>query len=103
MPAIGKTIKLLRTSAGIRQKDLAKKLNISSNYLSLIENDKREPSISVIERISKELDVPVSYLFWHAYEKPKNLPKDQEHLFDLMKGLLSHLQELSTQGASARK
>jgi transcriptional regulator with XRE-family HTH domain len=92
---LGKTIKLLRTNVGIKQKDLAKKLLISSNYLSLVENGKREPSISLIERMAKELDVPISYIFWHAYEKPKNLPKDQERFLDLMKELLSCLQELS--------
>jgi transcriptional regulator with XRE-family HTH domain len=85
---LGKTIKLLRTNVGIKQKDLAKKLLISSNYLSLVENGKREPSISLIERMAKELDVPISYIFWHAYEKPKNLPKDQERFLDLMKELL---------------
>lgn len=92
---LGKTIKLLRTNVGIKQKDLAKKLQISSNYLSLVENGKREPSISLIERMAKELDVPISYIFWHAYEKPKNLPKDQERFLDSMKELLSCLQELS--------
>lgn len=92
---LGKTIKLLRIKAGIKQKDLAKKLQISSNYLSLVENDKREPSISLIERIAKALDVPISYIFWHACEKPSNLPKDQERFRDSMKELLACLQELS--------
>ena len=95
MPAIGKTIKILRAKNGIKQKDLAKKLDITVNYLSLIENDKREPRISLIENIAKELNVPISYLFWEAYEKPANLPKGQEQFFDIMKELLEHFYELS--------
>lgn len=101
MSALGKTVKLLRINAGIKQKDLAKRLNISSNYLSLIENNKREPSISLIERVSEELDVPVSYIFWHAYEKPEDLPEDQLKLFESLKALLPLLQELRAQSKQA--
>lgn len=97
MSQIGKTIKLLRVNAGIKQKDLAERLSISANYLSLLEHDKREPSISLIERLAKELDVSIGYIFLNAYEKPKNLPRDQEHFFDLIKDLLSYLQKPNAQ------
>ena len=56
--------------------------------------EKRRPMVEELQSIAKELDVPISYIFWHAYEKPTGLPKDQEHLFDLMKDLLSGIQEL---------
>ena len=88
MTQLGKTIKMLRINAGIKQKNLAEKVGISSNYLSLVENGKREPSIPVIQCIAEELDIPISYIFWYAYEKPTNLPEDQERLFDSLKALL---------------
>lgn len=78
MAQLGKTIKMLRINAGIKQKDLAQRVQISPNYLSLVENGKREPSISVIEHIAQKLKIPISYIFWYAYEKPTNLPEQKK-------------------------
>ncbi|MFC1717987.1 helix-turn-helix domain-containing protein [Candidatus Poribacteria bacterium] len=101
MSALGKIIKLHRTRAGMKQKDLAERLGVSSSYLSLIESCKREPSIALVEQISKELGVPVSYMFWQTHDRPKDLPKDQQRLWDLMTDLLWHFQELSAQSREA--
>jgi len=74
---LGNAIKLVRTAAGIRQGVLAKKLNVSANYFSLIENGKREPSLSFLKRLADSLDVPVGIFFlWQEMnptkaEKPK--------------------------------
>ncbi|MCK4820708.1 helix-turn-helix transcriptional regulator, partial [bacterium] len=43
---IGKGIKFVRIASGIRQGVMAKRLNISQNYLSLLENNKAEPSVA---------------------------------------------------------
>lgn len=59
---IGKNIKKFRTLANLTQTDLARKALISRNYLSLLENNQREPSIATLERISKALDIPTSVL-----------------------------------------
>ncbi len=63
---IGHTIKLLRTVARLKQKDLAEKAGIKANYLSLVEAGRREPSLTVVRAIAKVLDVPVSFLFWES-------------------------------------
>ena len=60
---LGNAIKLVRTATAIKQGVLAKKLNISANYLSLIENGKREPSISFLKRLAGALGVPVGIFF----------------------------------------
>jgi len=49
-------IRALRRGKNIRQGDLAKSAGISQTYLSLIEKNKRTPSINVIEDICRELD-----------------------------------------------
>jgi len=41
----------------ISQKELSEKLDISTNYLCLIETDKRIPSADLIARIAKELEI----------------------------------------------
>ena len=61
---IGKGIKFVRVAAGIRQGDMAKMLDISQNYLSLLENNKAEPSIALVKKISNTFGVPPGFLFW---------------------------------------
>lgn len=50
------TLKVIRKGKNIRQGDLAKSIGITQTYLSLIESNKRIPSITIIEDICKELD-----------------------------------------------
>jgi transcriptional regulator with XRE-family HTH domain len=56
----------MRTAAGLRQKDLAARLDVSPKYLSMAENDKREPSLSFLRRFAQEVGVPVSVLLLHS-------------------------------------
>jgi transcriptional regulator with XRE-family HTH domain len=60
---LGNAIKLIRTARGAKQIDLAKSMKTSPNYISLVEKDKREPSISFLRRLAKELEVPLSMFF----------------------------------------
>src|SRR5258708_15057200 len=60
---LGKIIKLLRISAGLKQETLAAKLGVSANYISLIENNKREPSLAFLRNLADELDIPLGMLF----------------------------------------
>jgi transcriptional regulator with XRE-family HTH domain len=59
---IGKAIKLCRIQKSMRLSELAFKSGLSISYLSLIEQGKRDPNISVLESIAKGLDVPLSIL-----------------------------------------
>ena len=92
---IGKTIRLLRINAGIKQKDLAHTLGITPSYLSLVETGKKQPGRRLIERAAEKLGVPVSYIFRHN-ERPKDITKEQEELFDLLKDVIWKLQALQT-------
>ena len=56
-------LKLYRKKTGLSQQELAEKCDIATNYLSEIERGQKFPSIEMIERISKELNVP-AYLFF---------------------------------------
>lgn len=61
---IGKGIKFVRLASGLRQGVMAKRLDISQNYLSLLENNKAEPSVTLLKKISETFGVPASFLFW---------------------------------------
>ncbi len=64
-----KAIRTIRAARGLSQKDLAARLKIDPSYVSLIEAGKRVPSISVLEDISKALDVPIYLLMLLSSEK----------------------------------
>lgn len=67
---LGSAIKLVRTASGLKQQELAKRLEVSPNYISLIENGKREPSISFLNRLADTLGVPVGIFFlWQEMGK----------------------------------
>lgn len=91
---IGQVIKIFRAAIGIRQKDLAKKVDIQPHYLSLIESGKREPSLQMLRRIAKELDVPIGLLFWEAEGKGDVQPSKQQHLLRNLRLMLLEMERL---------
>lgn len=60
---IGKNMRVIMDSKGMKVKYLAEKVGVSKVHLSYILNDKRTPSMDLVSKISTELDVPVSDLF----------------------------------------
>jgi len=60
---IGKNIKIFRIIAGLKQGELAQMIKVHESYLCSIENDKKEPSLSLLRKISKTLHVSLSKLF----------------------------------------
>ena len=84
---IGKAIKLCRIQKNLYQDQLAKLANISPAYLSLIEKNQRDPTFSVIENISKALNIPLSILIF--------LGADKHELSDLGEETIAKLASLS--------
>lgn len=67
--SIGSTLKLLRTASNLTQSSLAKDLNVTANYLSLVENGRKEPSLTFLKKFSNTLDAPLGYFLWLALEE----------------------------------
>ena len=61
---LGKTIKKIRKQKRQKQRDIAISCGTSQTYLSLIENNLKEPSISMLKLISESLNVPLPILFF---------------------------------------
>jgi transcriptional regulator with XRE-family HTH domain len=59
---IGMVIKTLRASAGLQQQELAARVGISPSFLSLIERDKRDPTVRLLREIGNALGVPPGVL-----------------------------------------
>jgi transcriptional regulator with XRE-family HTH domain len=88
---LGNAIKLVRTATAIKQGALARKLNISANYLSLIENGKREPSISFLKRLAAALGVPVGIFFLWQEMNPL---ETEEPKIDRLRELVTRLEAM---------
>ena len=60
---LASNIKLYRKTLGLTQEKLAEMVNISFNYIALIETGRRFPSIKMLERIAKALKKDTLELF----------------------------------------
>jgi transcriptional regulator with XRE-family HTH domain len=62
---IGKALRLLRVYHDLKLGELAKKIEISSGYLSEIENGKKKPSLELIEKYAVFFNIkPSAILFF---------------------------------------
>ena len=59
---ISKRIKELRLEKNLKQKDVAKHLNIATNTLSQFENNKGRPSLEVLSAMADFFEVSIDYL-----------------------------------------
>ncbi|OPZ32939.1 MAG: anaerobic benzoate catabolism transcriptional regulator [Tenericutes bacterium ADurb.BinA155] len=60
---LGKRIAYLRAEKKLSQLQLSLSAKISKNYLSDLENGRRNPSLEILNRLAKALDVPLEELF----------------------------------------
>lgn len=75
------------------QKDLAAAVGVVPSYLSHVEADRREPSLTLLRALARELDVPLGQ-FLVAVLVADMSASDRELLLPLVSGL---------QGALARR
>ena len=60
---LGKRIKEIRQAKGKSQLDLALDANVNRNYLSDLENGRRNPSILILYRLADALEVEITEFF----------------------------------------
>jgi transcriptional regulator with XRE-family HTH domain len=88
----GKAIKIVRTAHSLSQNELAERLSIGASQLSLIEAGKRQPSLKVLDEISKALGVPPHLLTLLA-SGPSEIDRkaDPKQIAELARSLLELL------------
>ena len=60
---LGRVLKALREDRGLSQVDLAKKASVGRTYIVKLESgDKKNPSLDILKKLAKALDVPVTEL-----------------------------------------
>ena len=60
---LGMRIKYLRSKLKWSQEDLALSANINKNYISDLENGRRNPSLEILERIAVAFNITLEELF----------------------------------------
>ena len=99
---LGKSIKRLRTEAGISQRDLADSAEVTPSFLSLIESGRREPSLATIRKIADALETPEEVLIWDAVQIPDGLDKENRRVCEMAKMLVRSFFETSDVAASSK-
>ena len=69
--SIGAAIKLCRDRKKLTLSELSEKSGLSVSYISLLENNKRDPNLSKVESISDALNIPLSLLLFLSEKKEK--------------------------------
>ena len=71
---VGKTARQLRESLGLTQVQMAEKLDISSIYVSKIENEHSFPTRQIIERYRQKFGIDLYVLAWCQHGDVEKLP-----------------------------
>lgn len=72
---MGEALRLLRIFNGYKSTELAKLLGISQSYVSELENNKKQPSMDVLDRYAKVFNMKKSTLLLFA----ESLESDNEY------------------------
>ena len=75
---IGDKIRQLRRERSLSLAQLAKRTGVSDSYISQLECGSMDPSVSILRKISRELQVPVSAFFDEDCPPPVYLPANQK-------------------------
>lgn len=75
---LGVVIRNTRKQRGQTQTEFAANCGITQTYLSQIENNSKEPNLSTLKEISKNLDIPLPILFFLSLSKEDISPEKRE-------------------------
>ena len=90
---IGRRLKVIRSNSGLKQKDLANKLEIPPSLLSMYEQGKREPSIIFLAKFAKHFNINLSQLFAFIDDE-KNKSSEEPTVISLLTEMKSILVSL---------
>jgi transcriptional regulator with XRE-family HTH domain len=94
---LGNAIKQARKNRGLRQNVFAEMCGITPAYLSLIENNQKEPHLSTLKVISEKLDIPLPLLLLTALE-PNDIKPEKKATFEVLSPAIKALvNEFSTE------
>lgn len=86
-------LKNLRTSKGLTQTQLAKRLWLNKSIISAYENETRTPSLEVLIKLSNEFNVSIEYLLGIEREKTIDISGLNEEQIAVVTSLIDLLRK----------
>lgn len=80
---LGKSIHTLRKRKNLSQDEFSNLIDIDQSYLSLIENNRKKPSIKLLEKISERTDIPLPVIMFFSLSE-SDVKKEKRELFNMM-------------------
>jgi len=74
---LGKKIRHLRRERGMSLKDVAARTGLTSSFLSQVERDLADPSITSLRKIAEALEIPIFYFLLNHEEQSPVVRKDR--------------------------
>ncbi len=85
---VGLRLKLFRVAAGIKQKDVAEHLGVTTNFVSMVERGKREPTLKFLQGFARIVGIPAAVLLWEPAQAAKQDPESAD-LYAKIAGLMA--------------
>ena len=63
---LSEALRLLRIFHDLKQNELAERLELSKSYISELEKGNRTPSLEVVDKYSREFNIPVSSILFFS-------------------------------------
>lgn len=67
---LAEALRLIRVFHDLKQFEMAERIGVSKSYVSELENGNRIPSLDVIEKYSREFNIPVSSILFFSEQIP---------------------------------
>jgi transcriptional regulator with XRE-family HTH domain len=92
---MGQAIKMCRTRRSLSQAELARLAQCSVSYLSMLESNQRDPSLSTLKSIAAALRIPTEILFFLGSDREELKGMDKELSGQLARAALEILSDSS--------
>lgn len=87
---LGYAIKQARKQRGLRQNVFAEICEITPAYLSQIENNLKEPNLSILKTISEKLGIPLPFLFFLALDE-RDIKSEKKQAYNMIEPAIKSL------------
>ncbi len=78
---LNEALRLIRVYHDLSQSELSSEMGISNSYLSELEAGKKQPTLDILSKYSKQFDIPTSSLLFFAEKMGENKPTDKLRQF----------------------
>jgi len=98
---MGQAIKMCRTRRSLSQASLAQLAGCSISYLSMLESNQRDPSLSTLKSIASALRIPTEILFFLGSDRDELAGMDKELSSQLARAAVEILSDTAQPTGSA--